>query len=343
MREEALTLKIANYCKAELEQYYGVEVYMTRTSSACPYPNETPAGGCITARANAAAKAGAKIFVSFHLNAAATTAAYGAEVIIPNYNWKSDVGAQGRELASKILSELTSLGLYNRGLYYKTGTEPEYKYPDGSLEDWFTVQVANKYNGIPGIIVEHAFITNSGDVNNVLNTEAGLKRLGVADATGIANYLGLSKEKVEWKTVNGKKYCYVNNQRVTGERQIGGHWYYFDGNGVMRIGWISEPEGWYYALNDGAKITGWIKVGTKWYYLDPDNAEHPGLMISGTGKNNCRCRLYFEANGSMRAGWYKVDDDWYYYGETSGQICSGWQNVGGYWYYLDPANGNRAF
>ena len=228
LREEALTLKIANYCKAELEQYYGVEVYMTRTSSACPYPNETPAGGCITARANAAAKAGAKIFVSFHLNAAATTAAYGAEVIIPNYNWKSDVGAQGRELASKILNELTSLGLYNRGLYYKTGTEPEYKYPDGSLEDWFTVQVANKYNGIPGIIVEHAFITNSGDVNNVLNTEAGLKRLGVADATGIANYLGLSKEKVEWKTVNGKKYCYVNNQRVTGERQIGGHWYYFD-------------------------------------------------------------------------------------------------------------------
>ena len=87
LREEALTLKIANYCKAELEQYYGVEVYMTRTSSACPYPNETPAGGCITARANAAAKAGAKIFVSFHLNAAATTAAYGAEVIIPNYNW----------------------------------------------------------------------------------------------------------------------------------------------------------------------------------------------------------------------------------------------------------------
>ena len=145
LHEEALTLKIANYCKEELEKYAGVEVYMTRTSSKCPYPNASPAGGCITARANAAAKAGAKIFVSFHLNAWTDPKSNGAEVIIPNYNWKSDVGAQGRELASKILNELTSLGLCNRGLVCKTGTDPKYKYPDGSLEDWFTVQVANKY------------------------------------------------------------------------------------------------------------------------------------------------------------------------------------------------------
>ena len=96
--------------------------------------------------------------------------------------------------ATKILNELSSIGLYNRGLYYKTGTDPGVsKYPDGSLEDWFTVQVANKYNGIPGIIVEHAFLTNSGDVNNFLNNEAGLKNLVLPDATGIAKYLGLAK------------------------------------------------------------------------------------------------------------------------------------------------------
>ena len=31
------------------------------------------------------------------------------------------------------------------------------------------------------------------DVNNFLKTESGLKKLGVADATGIARYLGLQK------------------------------------------------------------------------------------------------------------------------------------------------------
>ena len=324
LREEALTLKIANYCKAELEQYYGVEVYMTRTSSACPYPNETPAGGCITARANAAAKAGAKIFVSFHLNAAATTAAYGAEVIIPNYNWKSDVGAQGRELASKILNELTSLGLYNRGLYYKTGTEPEYKYPDGSLEDWFTVQVANKYNGIPGIIVEHAFITNSGDVNNVLNTEAGLKRLGVADATGIANYLGLSKEKVEWKTVNGKKYCYVNNQRVTGERQIGGHWYYFDGNGVMQTGFVNLGSKTVYYNSDGQMLYGEQKINNAWYYFDTITGARITGFYNLPGKT-----VYYGSDGQMRYGEQKINNAWYCFDTITGARVTGFYNLSG--------------
>ena len=337
LREEALTLKIANYCKAELEQYYGVEVYMTRTSSACPYPNETPAGGCITARANAAAKAGAKIFVSFHLNAAATTAAYGAEVIIPNYNWKSDVGAQGRELASKILSELTSLGLYNRGLYYKTGTEPEYKYPDGSLEDWFTVQVANKYNGIPGIIVEHAFITNSGDVNNVLNTEAGLKRLGVADATGIANYLGLSKEKVEWKTVNGKKYCYVNNQRVTGERQIGGHWYYFDGNGVMQTGFVNLGSKTVYYNSDGQMLYGEQKINNAWYYFDTITGARITGFYNLPGKT-----VYYGSDGQMRYGEQKINNAWYCFDTITGARVTGFYNLSGKIYYYGT-DGKKRF
>ena len=329
LREEALTLKIANYCKEELEKYAGVEVYMTRTSSKCPYPNESPAGGCITARANAAAKAGAKIFVSFHLNAVdpeKTDAekVRGAEVIIPNYNWKSDVGAQGRELASKILSELTSLGLYNRGLYYKTGTEPEYKYPDGSLEDWFTVQVANKYNGIPGIIVEHAFITNSGDVNNVLNTEAGLKRLGVADATGIVNYLGLSKEKVEWKTVNGKKYCYVNNQKVTGECQIGGYWYYFDGNGVMQTGFVNLGSKTVYYNSDGQMQYGEQKINNAWYYFDTITGARITGFYNLPGKT-----VYYGSDGQMRYGEQKINDAWYYFDTTTGARVTGFYNLSG--------------
>lgn len=127
------------------------------------------------------------------------------------------------------------------------------------------------------------------------------------------------------------------------KKEINGAEYFFDGNGTMRKGWISEKEGWYYTVNSGAKVTGWAKVGTKWYYLDPDNTEHPGLMISSTERTIADIDYIFEADGSMRAGWYKAGVDWYYYGETSGQICSGWQKVGGYWYYLDPVNGNKAF
>ena len=355
LHEEALTLKIANYCKEELEKYAGVEVYMTRTSSKCPYPNASPAGGCITARANAAAKAGAKIFVSFHLNAWTDPKSNGAEVIIPNYNWKSDVGAQGRELASKILNELTSLGLCNRGLVCKTGTDPKYKYPDGSLEDWFTVQVANKYNGIPGIIVEHAFITNSGDVNNVLNTEAGLKRLGVADATGIANYLGLSKEKVEWKTVNGKKYCYVNNQKITGERQIGGYWYYFDGNGVMQTGFVNLGGKTVYYNSDGQMQYGEQKINNAWYCFDTITGARVTGFYNLSGKI-----YYYGTDGKKRFGEQKINDAWYCFDTSTGKMVTGFYNlpgkvvyygadgkmlygeqkIGNYYYYFDPVFGS---
>ena len=93
LREEDLTLKIANYCKEELETYAGVTVYMTRTSSVCPHPGGS-SGSDIAARADAAAAAGAKIFVSFHLNSSTSSAAAGAEVIVPNSSWKPQVGQE---------------------------------------------------------------------------------------------------------------------------------------------------------------------------------------------------------------------------------------------------------
>ena len=290
LHEEALTLKIANYCKEELEKYAGVEVYMTRTSSKCPYPNASPAGGCITARANAAAKAGAKIFVSFHLNAA-SSAAKGAEVIIPNYNWQSDVGAQGRELATKILNELSSIGLYNRGLYYKTGTDPEYKYPDGSLEDWFTVQVANKYNGIPGIIVEHAFLTNSGDVNNFLNNEDGLKKLGVADATGIAKYLGLTKTG---ERVNVEEGTYVFSSALNANKVLS----------IQNDGFGDQTAA---VLNDEKDTSGQrfeVRSAGNGYYTI--TAEHSGKVLDVAGRSTASGATVqqYTSNGTNAQLWY---------------------------------------
>ncbi len=290
LKEEVLTLKIANYCKEELEKYAGVEVYMTRTSSKCPYPNATPAGGCITARANAAAKAGAKIFVSFHLNAA-SSAAKGAEVIIPNYNWQSDVGAQGRKLATKILNELSSIGLYNRGLYYKTGTDPKYKYPDGSLEDWFTVQVANKYNGIPGIIVEHAFLTNSGDVNNFLNNEAGLKKLGVADATGIAKYLGLAKTG---ERVNVAEGTYVFSSALNANKVLS----------IQNDGFADQTAA---VLNDKKDTSGQrfeVRSAGNGYYTI--TAEHSGkvLDVNGASTASGATVQQYTSNGTNAQLWY---------------------------------------
>ena len=370
VREEVLTLKIAQYCKAELEKYANVSVYMTRTTADCPYPKNKKSGGDISDRVYAAAKAGASIFVSFHLNSSTSTAAKGAEVIVPNNSWRPQVAQQGRELANDIINELTAIGLQKRSIYSKDTTLTSEKYPDGSKSDYFSVQIAAKENNIPGIIIEHAFLTNSSDVNTYLNNEAGLKKLGIADATGIAKYLGLSKGvwvqdskgwkykendkyvKNAWKSIAGNKYYFDSNgYRVTGWQTIAGQKYFFMPEGYMLTGWISFGDTRYYLMPDGHMLTGWCSFGNTIYYLASD-----GKMVRGwqtiSGKKYFfmpegymmrgwisfgSTRYYLDANGVMQTGWQTIDGKKYFF-MPEGYMMRGWISFGNTRYYLD-ANG----
>lgn len=192
--EAQLNLKIAQYCKAELEEYYGVTVYMTRDSASCPN-----GGGdnksCLQRRADIARDMGANLFVSLHNNYSSASSASGAEIWYPNQNYNPWTSQVGGSAASCILEKLTSLGLKGRGTQIRNANED--KYPDGSAADYYAVIRHCKEYGIPGIIVEHAFMSNSSDAANFLSNDEGLKKLGVADATGIAQYFGLKKEKPE--------------------------------------------------------------------------------------------------------------------------------------------------
>lgn len=192
--EAQLNLKIAQYCKAELEEYYGVTVYMTRDSASCPN-----GGGdnksCLQRRADIARDMGANLFVSLHNNYSSASSASGAEIWYPNQNYNPWTSQVGGSAASCILEQLTSLGLKGRGTQIRNANED--KYPDGSAADYDAVIRHCKEYGIPGIIVEHAFMSNSSDAANFLSNDEGLKKLGVADATGIAQYFGLKKEKPE--------------------------------------------------------------------------------------------------------------------------------------------------
>ena len=349
VREEVLTLKIAQYCKEELEKYANVSVYMTRTTAACPYPSNKNSGGDISDRVYAAAKAGASIFVSFHLNSSTSTSAKGAEVIVPNDSWKPEVAQQGKELANDIMDELTAIGLQKRSIYSKDTTLADEKYPDGSKSDYFSVQIAAKENNIPGIIVEHAFVTNTGDVNTYLNNEAGLKKLGVADATGIAKYLGVSKEKgtwVEdsngwkykeggkyvtnsWKDIDGKRYYFdANGYRVTGWQTIGGKKYFFMPEGYMMTGWISFGSTRYYLMPDGHMLTGWCSFGSTKYYLASD-----GKMVRGWQTIDGK-RYYFNDDGVMQTGWQTINGKKYFF-MPEGYMMTGWISFGSTRYYLD--------
>ena len=115
VKEKDLTLKIAKYCKEELEEYHGVSVYMTRTEDqSVSGTNNTTED--LKARVAFAKEKNADVLVSIHLNATGTGGGYGAEVYFPNSNYRPDLSSQGKELAQDILDELVDLGLKGRGI-----------------------------------------------------------------------------------------------------------------------------------------------------------------------------------------------------------------------------------
>lgn len=191
LKEEELVLKIAKYCKEELLTYSGVTVYMTRETASCPHPGTTSVV-CNSNRVAYAKSVGADVYVSIHLNSAGA-AAKGAEVYYPNGSYNAEVSAKGKALAQSILSQLVSLGLSDRGVQVRNSGDGSV-YPDGSIADYYGVIKNSKLNGFPGIIIEHAFLTNASDAA-LLSSEDGLARIGQADAQGIVNYYGLSHEE----------------------------------------------------------------------------------------------------------------------------------------------------
>lgn len=185
--EKNLTLKIAQYCKQELEKY-NCHVVMTRTGDTNPSLED---------RANFAKSQGTQYLISIHLNSAAGGGAVGAEVYYPNTHWRPDISANGKNVAQAIQSQLVSLGLYDRGIKFRTidtNIYPDpFRYDDSSVADYYGIIRNAKYNGLTGMIIEHCFINNVSDYNNYLNSDAKLQKLGVADANGIVSALGLTK------------------------------------------------------------------------------------------------------------------------------------------------------
>lgn len=52
------------------------------------------------------------------------------------------------------------------------------------------------------------------------------------------------------------------------------YWFYFDANGIMQTGWITDHTGQTFYLNEksdgykGKMVTGWNQINDKWYYFN---------------------------------------------------------------------------
>ena len=196
---------IANALKDELSTYAGVTTYMVRTST-----SDNPS---VQERVDRAHAIGADVLVSVHNNSADTSSANGFEILVPNSSsYNATSRDEAKALASKIEAQLAKLGLHDRGFVvkdYPSGYSSS-TYADGSTADYYgIVRYARKY-GMPGIIVEHAFVTNESDAAK-LRDASFLKKLGVADATGVAQQYNLGKDSTAKATASVAVKAHVSN------------------------------------------------------------------------------------------------------------------------------------
>lgn len=204
--ESQINLKIAIACRDSLMKYDGVRVYMTHTGVSTRQGESS-----LRSRINVAEEVGADIFISLHINSADSKSAHGAEIYVPHTTYKPEYNENCTELANKILDNFKALGLGSRGVKErKSGGARTYTHEDGTTEIgdyYYVVGEPIRRLGIPGILVEHAFIGGDSDF---LDSDEDLELLGKADAEAIAEYYGLELKK-EYEDVSSQTSDITSN------------------------------------------------------------------------------------------------------------------------------------
>lgn len=177
--ESDMNWKLHNLLKKYLEQY-GIEVIQTRSNQATDL--------ALTSRGKAAA--GCNLFLSIHSNAAGSGVNESVDYPVVYVPLNGSGNTLGKKLAECIEKTM--------GTKQKGKTESK----KGNNGDYYGVIRGAVSVGVPGLILEHSFHTNTKMTNWLLD-DKNLDKMAQAEAAVIAAHYGLKKAETEGvKTVN---------------------------------------------------------------------------------------------------------------------------------------------
>ena len=296
-KESALTLKIANYCKEELAKY-DVNVVMTRTTDTRPSEN---AAQDLIDRVMMANKAGASYIISIHLNSAASTSAHGAEVYFPNTSGNASLSSNGQAMAKAIQSQLVALGLYDRGIKirnYMDGSTSSN--PNSSDRDYYGIIRYAKEQNISGLIIEHCFLNNPDEYNKYLSSDAKLQQLGVADAKGIVNALGLSLKNAYLDQIASENKNLIPDGKYVVSSMLNSKYVLDVKNGSMNNSANIEL----FTFNNETDNQAFIVSHDAQGYITFTNAKSGKVLdVSGGKAGNSKNVQQYESNGTRAQKW----------------------------------------
>ncbi|MCM1088185.1 MAG: N-acetylmuramoyl-L-alanine amidase [Muribaculaceae bacterium] len=172
--EKELTLTVAKAMKAELEQYEGISVYLTRTDDT---------GLSLEERCEYAAKLNADFLFCLHFNMSEYHTLFGAETWVSAFG---DMYARGYAFAEIEMELLENMGLYSRGIKTRLND-------DG--EDYYGIIRHATERNLPCVLIEHCHLDQDND-KPFYDRQEKLEAFGRLDAEAVARYYGLRSESL---------------------------------------------------------------------------------------------------------------------------------------------------
>ena len=294
--ESAINLKIAKYCEKYLKAHApNLKVHMTRKTDVYVGVEE---------RNYIAEELKADFLVSFHINDAGSAGpASGCMVLVSKGQYRPYIAAKEAAFSKYVLENLAGLGIQpfvgsENGLYFRLSDNGS-KYPNGAISDYYSIVCMSVEMDFPGVIIEHAFLSNYSETMRHLNTNAKLKALGEADAKAIISYFGSEFAEPDYGRDPWEYSGWVEKK---------GKFYYRGADGeFLKSQWLELGGKRFYLRASGARATGFLTIGKKPYYFDPNG-------VAGKGKITVNGKRYFcNSKGALRFGWFHTAADNFYY------------------------------
>lgn len=172
--EKEMTLIVAKAMKAELEQYEGITVYLTRTGDEDLTLEE---------RCEYAASVNADFLFCLHFNMSEYHTLFGAETWISAFGEQYSQGYAFADIEIELLQEM---GLYSRGIKTRLNDKGE---------DYYGIIRHSTEQNMSCVLIEHCHLDQEND-QPFYDHQDKLEDFGRLDAEAVAKYYGLRSESL---------------------------------------------------------------------------------------------------------------------------------------------------
>ncbi len=165
--------------------------------------------------------------------------------------------------------------------------------------------------------------------------------LTLALCLGLLSLSALAAAKNGWVKESDGWHYYKNDTEPYSDAlfDVGGTYYYVDGDGVRQTGWVTvDGTKDYYADEQGEIRIGWLTLDGKEYYISLADGRYEDGVYEIDGMT-----FGFNRDGVMQTRWAELTSardgelHWHYF-DAQGVMSYGWIRSRGIWYYLDYDN-----